>query len=216
MPYIYKITNKMNEKVYIGKTLTTIDERWKRHCIDYKKRNSEQRPLYSAMNKYGIDCFTVEMVEECNEDILSEREKYWIEYYSSFKNGYNATIGGDGKPYVDYDLVVATYQHVQNQTKTAKLLGIDIKTVGKILDIRNIDKCPLSKMDEFKKRSFMVNMFSKDGEYIKSFTSAHEAARYISPNKSYNAVDGVAGHILDACKGKRKSAYNYKWSYAKI
>ena len=47
-------------------------------------------------------------------DNPEEREKYWIEYYGSFKNGYNATVGGDGKPYIDYDLVVATYRELKN------------------------------------------------------------------------------------------------------
>lgn len=214
MPYIYKITNKKNGKIYIGKTLSSIVERWKRHCFDYTRRDYEKRPLYSAMNKYGIDCFTIEMVEECDECILSEREKYWIEYYGSFKNGYNATIGGDGKQYIDYDLVVATYQQVKNQAETAKLLGIDVCSVRKILKIRNIDKYSSGRVEEFMQRSIVINMFSKDGKYIKSFPSAHEAARYVLPDPLNQVIHGAAGHILDVCKGKRKSAYNYKWAYA--
>jgi hypothetical protein len=51
MPYIYKITNKINGKSYIGKTLKTVKERWSEHCQDYKKERSEKRPLYSAMSK---------------------------------------------------------------------------------------------------------------------------------------------------------------------
>lgn len=54
MAYIYKITNKVNNKCYIGKTLKTIEERWIEHCRDYLRRDEEKRPLYSAMKKYGI------------------------------------------------------------------------------------------------------------------------------------------------------------------
>ena len=46
MAYIYKITNQINGKVYIGKTLSSIEERWKEHCKDYKREYCEKRPLY--------------------------------------------------------------------------------------------------------------------------------------------------------------------------
>ena len=138
MAYIYKITNKINNKCYIGKTLKTIEERWKEHCKDYLRRSEEKRPLYSAMKKYGIENFKVEEIEQCSENIVNEREKYWIEYYSSFKNGYNATLGGDGKAYIDRDLVVSIYNKLQNITETAKQLNIHPDSVHNILKDRQI------------------------------------------------------------------------------
>ena len=83
------------------------------------KERNEKRPLYSAMNKYGVENFTVETIEET--DNPEEREKYWIEYYGSFKNGYNATMGGDGKKYIDYDLVIATYKEIPVVNKVAEI-----------------------------------------------------------------------------------------------
>jgi hypothetical protein len=62
------------------------------------------------MNKYGLDHFHISQIEETNDP--DEREKYWIEYYGTFKNGYNATIGGDGKRYLDYDLIIALYKEL--------------------------------------------------------------------------------------------------------
>lgn len=44
-----------------------------------------------------------------------EREVYWIEKFHSFKNGYNATVGGDGRKYLDYDLIISTYLTTKNQ-----------------------------------------------------------------------------------------------------
>ena len=70
---------------------------------DFKKERCEKRPLYNAMNKYGPENFSIEQIEECNSDIVNEQEIYWIEFYGSFKNGYNATFGGDGKHYADYE-----------------------------------------------------------------------------------------------------------------
>ena len=110
MAYIYKITNDINNKVYIGKTSrASIQERFNEHCSDCQKRNEENRPLYSAMKKYGVEHFRVELIEETDNPI--EREIFWINKYDSFKNGYNATIGGDGKPFLDYKKILELYDN---------------------------------------------------------------------------------------------------------
>ena len=102
MAYIYQIKNDINEKIYIGKTEFSIEKRFKEHCHDAFIERNEKRPLYAAMRKYGIEHFHISLIEET--DNPEEREKYWIEYYQSFKYGYNATMGGDGKKYIDYNL----------------------------------------------------------------------------------------------------------------
>ena len=94
MGYIYKITNNINGKVYIGKTTKTVEERWKGHL---KKMNYKKNKFYNALNKYGIDNFTIEEIEECDDDLLNEEEIYWINFYNSYENGYNSTGGGDGR-----------------------------------------------------------------------------------------------------------------------
>lgn len=57
MGYIYCITNLVNQKKYVGKTIYSITERFKEHCSDSKRERCEKRPLYDAMNKYGIENF---------------------------------------------------------------------------------------------------------------------------------------------------------------
>lgn len=213
MPYIYKVTNKKNGKIYIGKTMFTVQERWSEHCKDYKKERCENRPLYKAMQKYGIDGFIAEEVEKCSESVLSEREKFWIEYYGTFKNGYNATIGGDGSQYIDYDVVVQTYLQTGNQNKTAEIIGICPQSVRKILKIRNIDSLPIMKVNQ-KELGSVINMFSLSGDFIKSFPSARDAARFILTDTNNTSIYGTATHILDVCKGKRKTAYKHRWSFA--
>lgn len=93
MAFIYKITNLTNNKCYIGKTERTVQERWNEHK---RKRKTLDLPLYRAMNKYGVEQFTIETIEECESKIIDEREKYWIEYYNSCKLGYNCNMGGEG------------------------------------------------------------------------------------------------------------------------
>ena len=110
MAYIYQITNNINGKIYVGKTNFPIEKRFKEHCKDAFRERNEKRPLYAAMRKYGTENFSISLLEET--DNPEEREVYWIESLGSFKKGYNATIGGDGKRYLDYDLIVATYQEL--------------------------------------------------------------------------------------------------------
>lgn len=88
MAFIYKITNDINQKIYIGKTERSIEERFKEHCREYRKERCEKRPLYAAMKKYGTEHFQVELVEET--DNPEEREQYWIKFYNCY--GSTATM----------------------------------------------------------------------------------------------------------------------------
>lgn len=213
MPYIYKIENKINGKIYIGKTLKTIEERWREHCKDFQRERCEKRPLYSAMNKYGIENFIIEEVEQCEESILSEREKYWIEYYGSFKYGYNATIGGDGKPYIDRNLVIKTYQEIGVMQRVADLLNISVDSVKNILKENNIK---IHSYKEINKKLYgkAVMMLSLTGEPQKVFDSLSEAAIFLNEERKQNSeIRGITCHISQVCEGKRKTAYNHKWKW---
>lgn len=92
---IYKITNKINKKSYIGLSID-IEERWRAHINNSSNQNSKEyeKTLYRAFRKHGIENFLFEILEE-REDFLEEREKFWIEKYDSYKNGYNETLGGE-------------------------------------------------------------------------------------------------------------------------
>ena len=209
MAYIYQITNDINGKIYIGKTERTVSERFKEHCKDAYNRRFEKRPLYAAMRKYGVDHFHVEILEET--DNPEEREVYWIELKRSFKNGYNATLGGDGKHYVDYDLVIATYKEIQNQAEVARRLGIDVSTVRSILHSNNIEIIPVGLASAIVTGK-VVNQYDLQGNYIQSFVSAKAAAE--SLNKITSTSNGASSHISDVCRGKRKTAYGYVWKFS--
>lgn len=134
MAYIYKIVNDINDKVYIGKTEKTIQERFKGHLIDSKKRRIEHRPLYNAINKYGAEHFQIILVEEVDREQASEREIYWIKEYGSYGTGYNATLGGDGKSYLDYKKILKLYDTTNlNQSEIAKECKCSIDSVREIV-----------------------------------------------------------------------------------
>lgn len=95
MGYIYKITNTVNNKVYIGQTIRTIEERYQRHLSEARRHTN--RPLYDSMNHYGYDKFKVEQLVEAPDERLNELEAFYIAEYNSTDPaiGYNLTTGGD-------------------------------------------------------------------------------------------------------------------------
>lgn len=94
---IYKSTNKITGKIYIGQTTHTLDKRIKGHIKESKIESN--RPFMLSINKYGEDNFTFETIDSANNlDELNDKEVYWINFYDSVSpNGYNVTGGGQGK-----------------------------------------------------------------------------------------------------------------------
>lgn len=205
MPYIYKITNKVNGKIYIGKTLGSIEKRWKEHCNDYLKQRKEKRPLYSAMKKYGVENFYIEVVEECSEEVLAEREIYWIERYGSFKYGYNATIGGDGKRYCDYDLIYSLYQKGYTIKEIANKLNYNTDTCSNALKTFGITSVNIKEQASKSIQKTIIQKDKNTGEIINIFPSLKAACESLGKQSS--------GHISGVCNGKRKTAYGYIWEY---
>lgn len=93
---IYKITNNKNGKSYIGQS-NHIKRRWKDHRTRAFQSTSNQynSHLYRAIREYGLDSFSFKVLEECPLEQLDEREKYYVQFYDTYKNGYNLTEGGD-------------------------------------------------------------------------------------------------------------------------
>ena len=164
------------------------------------------------MRKYGIENFEISLIEET--DNPNEREVFWIEQKRSFKYGYNATLGGDGKRYIDYDVVINTYNELQNMTLTAKKLGISIDTVHTVLVSNHIHIKSSADINK-ENASKLVKMYSLNEEYIQTFSSLKDAARYIVNNQltSSSNISGISTHIRDVANGKRKTAYQYIWKW---
>lgn len=103
MYYIYKFTNKLNGKSYIGQT-NNLQKRYNGHkSSSFNKNSSEYNlPFHSAIRKYGIENFEFETLEEIddkeNQAYVDEREIFFIQYFESAKdkNGYNISLGGQG------------------------------------------------------------------------------------------------------------------------
>ena len=105
MASIYIIQNKETGKKYVGKTVREPSERWRQHKQMGKSLNNlgegnsaKSMPIARALNKYGSDAFTFYVIETVDDDIVNEREKYWIKKFDTYNSGYNSTFGGEGTP----------------------------------------------------------------------------------------------------------------------
>ena len=211
MAYIYKIINDINDKIYIGKTEFSIEKRFQEHCQERKRECSKDRPLYRAMNKYGIEHFHLSLIEETNEP--EEREKYWINKLNSYSNGYNATLGGDGKKYIDYEEVVQIFNTNLNAAETAKVLSISVDSVYDILDKYGIKRKTCGEVTA-NKLGINTDMYDLQHNYLRSFKNMSDAARYIIENNYSQAKEkSVQQHISEVCRGKRKTAYGFIWTH---
>ena len=205
MAYIYIIKNDINDKVYIGKTLIEPQKRFIQHCCDSKKRRCEKRPLYNAMRKYGAEHFWVEIIEETEDP--EQREIYWISHFNSYKYGYNATIGGEGKRYIDAEPILQLYNQIHNQKEIAKILNISETTVNKVLKEHNIKTVKSPTQIKGVKQI-------KDGKTIETFSSCTDAAKYLVENNCTNGkINTVLNKITDCARHERKTAYGFNWEF---
>jgi group I intron endonuclease len=101
--FIYKITNTINGKVYIGQTIREATTRFRQHRKELRTNKHPNSYLQNAWNKYGESAFVFEVVEQFEPEMnfdLGNLERYWIKHYGSLdrNKGYNLTSGGKGTP----------------------------------------------------------------------------------------------------------------------
>ena len=169
MHYIYKYTNKINGKVYIGQT-NNLQKRFNGHKSEAfnPKSKGYNLPFHCAIRKYGIKNFIYEVLEEIedgeSQDFINDREIFFIDFYHSLttENGYNLTVGGDGCPKAPL-----TYEEKLSRSKL--FTGDEIKDIQQRLlndeefdDIEEIYKPKL-------KRTFLVNINTGTNFYNPDF-----------------------------------------------
>lgn len=164
MGIIYIIKNKINDKVYIGQTNHTLEDRWKYHKKASKDKNKTKYKIYKAINKYGIDNFYCEVVEEnISSEILDDKEVFYIKLYDSFNNGYNSTPGGKGGLIVnsidDIKYIVDEYNKGRSSEDIALEYGVCGTTICRVLKREGVTtrdsgrKLDLSLLDEIIEKS---------------------------------------------------------------
>ena len=177
MGYIYKITNTLNDKVYIGQTIKTVQKRFTQHKNNSNKEYFSQIVLYKAFKKYGIENFICEEIEEVPNDKLDEREKYWIEYYDSYFNGYNSTLGGRATQLYNWDTddIIEKYMILKSARAVAKEIGCDHSTIDRILNENGVKRFTPSQQQS-------KPLYFKKKDEIHHFETTREAAEWLIEN----------------------------------
>ena len=208
--YIYKIVNKINNKVYIGKTTYTIAYRWIQHisaATSDKEKDDYNYLLHKAIRKYGVDNFIVEIVEEVeDESKLSSREIYWISHYNSCileenSNGYNMTYGGEGSSKINRQEIFNLWNSGLGSLEISKQTGHLAFSVRKILD--TFDEYS-KEIDFARNTGNTVFQYNESGELINSYPSISYAARKVGVDPSV---------INKCCHGHKQSAAGFFWSF---
>lgn len=142
---IYKITNKVNGKCYIGQAVD-IERRWRKHKSAYKNPQSPNYdyPLYRAMRKYGIENFTFETLEECEAKDLNDKEVFYIAKFNCYEDGYNQTKGGDTHDHflkLSQDDVVEIIHRLKTTTDTPAIIAEDFCVGATTIHYINIGEC---------------------------------------------------------------------------
>ena len=196
---IYKITNLINGKAYIGQTCQKVETRWAEHK---RGKTSTNSPLKRAIEKYGWDNFSKEVIDTADtlEEAL-EKEIYWIEYYKTCvlvygkEAGYNLSRGGEGVFYItpeQENLILELWNQHNSLTQIGKLLKIDRHTVQRALIRKGIDE------EEFKVSQFYhyhpVYVYNLNGQLLDVFNTRNEACNAYSINT--NQIQNVLSHKL--------------------
>lgn len=219
---IYKITNQINGKIYIGKS-TRIERRWSEHKSDVNDIN-KQNHLYRAMRKYGKESFNFEIIELCPEDnnILSEREKYWINYYNSYEEGYNETRGGEGHFKYKSEEIYQLWDNGLSILEITQQIGCEkqvvydtLKNYPNFSTKESVSRARPHRIQLLSKaasdrQSYPVYQYDLEGNFIAEYpnlTMAAQACGYKQDNSIAKVINGY---------DNRKLAYNFQWSREKV
>ena len=235
MPCIYKITNCVNGKCYVGQTKQSLKKRWGQHKAEGKSQRDHHQfqSLYRAMKKYGVDNFTIECLQECKEEELDELEVYWIGRLDTYRNGYNMTIGGSykltppreyakdpRKPVVQYTMngeFVARYNSVKEageangipDTRISACCKHKAKSTYGFIFCYEGDTEYIEQIKQIKKRRTSKNSYT-----VQQFSLDGELiAEYISANEAGRKVGISPSNIASCCRGEYKTSHGYIWKY---
>lgn len=202
---IYKITNKINNKVYIGQTNISLKKRLIGHIKDNRRKNNY---FHNAIKKYGQNNFIIEHIEYCqNQQELNEREKYWIKYYkSNNKNfGYNSTDGGQWGA-VNGEIISESLLNSEKYKKS-------LKSKERSEKIRNALKGVTLKQRFGKEKADEINAKKRKKMEGRKLTDDHKDKIRIAKKASITEKDiEFMKRVGKSNKGKQSSFYGKKHS----
>lgn len=219
MTGIYKITNLINQKSYIGQSID-IKRRWKDHR---KAIQTGENYLYRAIRKYGIENFSFEVIKECTPDELDDLERYYINLYDTYYNGYNSTLGGDSsRCYASSEQIKGIINDLKNtnltQQEIADKWGLGVSMVQGIntgkhwkqnidYPIRKQEKeknyCHICGKEILKSSNYCINCYHIKSRFIdrpqrEELKELIRTTSFVAIGKQYNVSDNTIRKWCDS------------------
>jgi len=154
------------------------------------------------MRKYGKENFYAEELEKCDNEILDIREKYWIEYFDTYKQGYNETLGGEGMPLINYDERLKEYLNQNLSIRDiSKITGISTNSISAYYNTIFSKEEIKNKANKIigSKNSTVIEQYDLNGNFIKEYSSLKSI-----PNICHR-------NISDVLNRRRRSAGGFLW-----
>lgn len=223
--YLYKITNNLNGKTYIGQTIVTIQKRWNQHKANANKENPDMA-ISRAIKKYGHENFSIEellMSECCTLDELQESLNYleviFIDHFNSLvdKNGYNIDKGGSSasasmqivKVFNMGGELLEICDSATDASRKYNLSDSAIRLICKGLQpnynntfVFRYEDDTFDKFNVLSNKNRPVYQFEKTGEFVKKHNMIIDAEKEIGQCLRKEAIDNP--HLLSG---------GYWWSY---
>ncbi|MDH7912080.1 NUMOD1 domain-containing DNA-binding protein [Winogradskyella sp. SYSU M77433] len=210
---IYKVTNKINGKTYIGATTKSLEERKQDHL--QKAFNNSESPFHKAISTYGLNSFDWETVDTASSNNeLAEKEVQYIYNYKENGGVYNENRGGGiNKDVYQYEAdSLKLKSKYPSLDEAANAIDSTRKALSKTcLSVNQFHRgyfwsynCTEYFEPNKDKRKKQVYQFTQFGEFVNSFESIAEACKQTNVNKC---------SIAKVCRGERNHAGGFKWSY---
>ena len=229
---VYGIKNIIVNKFYIGRSNTKY--RIHGHICDLRANKHHSIKLQRAYNKYGESVFVFGIIEDnIPDDLIQEKEKYYVELYNSYHNGYNCTKGGEhdskywlGKKEGAHNTAKKTYQYTLDGTLVKEWNSVIsiTRTLGYTHEM--ICGCCIGKYKTTHNyiwthiyQGEKIEVYRKTTSQIKTVASYDlntnlKITEYPSAIIASLALSGkTKSKISDVCNGRRNSALGYKWKY---
>lgn len=203
MGYIYLITNFTNGKRYVGQTVNPIHYRWSKHIEEAYGGNKSNSLLHRAIIKYGASNFGINILEECADTELNEKEKNYIKKYDTYythNKGYNMTWGGEGVTKYSDDEILYLWNQGYRNCEIARLLGAKDNTIS--LRIQSLIGNNAAKARRVDSRKISIIQYDLQGNYIKEWESASIAEKELNLSQ---------GSISRCCNKQRTNSGNFLW-----
>ena len=228
---IYKITNKLNNKIYIGQTIQTLKERWQGHLQCMKK--GDNRHLYQSMRKYGADNFQIEQIDSATSlEELNQKEYYWVNFYNTKNSlsGYNNMDGGVANPMNFLD-IKEKHDHTMRTQEVREKISMSMKKLRETYGFSETTRKKISEKlkgnQHFKGKkrtksaiektaqSLRKSVYCVDllGNEIATFDSVKSAALWWIERDFHNANYRYICDKIKSSYKNNKYIKNIKWIY---